>query len=545
MTSTMMQVPLSTHQLLERAGRYFGENEVVGRLPDRTNYRRSYAEIYRRARQLAQALRVNAGLVPGEAVATLCWNHAWHLECYFGIPAAAGVVHTLNLRLTPEEIAWIMDDADDKVLIIDDILLPIWEQVKPLLKKAPRVIVIPFSGAALPGDAESYEEFIAVDASSYVYPVQDENEAVAMCYTSGTTGRPKGVVYSHRSMVLHATAACIPDLFSLSRRDRILLVTPMFHANAWSVPFSALMVGADLILPGPHLGGADLLSLMEENQITFAVGVPTIWTMLYQTLEETSRQRELNLVKGIRMLVGGAAVAQALIANFAKYDMYIVQGWGMTETSPLGAVPILTPRHAELPLDEQYALRSMQGIAAPFVDMRIADEDGVAQPWDGKAVGELQVRGPWITGGYHNTPTDPGKFTADGWLRTGDLATINAEGYMRLVDRSKDLIKSGGEWISSVHLESLVMAHPAVLEAAVIAIPHPKWDERPLVIAVRRPGMSVTDAELREFLRPKLARFQLPDDFEWVDAIPKAGTGKIIKAKLREHYRDRQSGTTA
>lgn len=543
MKSTMMQVQLSTNLLLERAGTYFGDNAVVGRLPDRTSYRRSYAEIRRRARQLAQALRDKAGLVAGEAVGTLCWNHAWHLECYFGIPAAAGVVHTLNLRLTPEEIAWIIDDAGDKVLIIDDVLLPVWTQVEPLLRSTPRVVVIPFSGAALPEGMESYEEFIAGDAAAYVYPAQDENEAVAMCYTSGTTGRPKGVVYSHRSMVLHATTACMPDLFSLSRRDRILLVTPMFHANAWSVPFSALMVGADLILPGPHLGGADLLALMEEHQSTFAVGVPTIWTMLYQTLEETSRQRPLNLVKGIRMLVGGAAVAQALIANFARYDMQIVQGWGMTETSPLGAIPILTPRHAALPAEEQYALRSMQGIAVPLVDMRICDEDGEVQPWDGLAVGELQVRGPWIAGGYHNTPTDPGKFTADGWLRTGDLATINADGYMRLVDRSKDLIKSGGEWISSVHLENLVMAHPAVLEAAVIAIPHAKWDERPLVIAVRRPGMTVSDAELREFLRPQLARFQLPDDFEWLDTIPKAGTGKIIKAKLREQYRDRGSLT--
>jgi fatty-acyl-CoA synthase len=539
MKSTMMPVQLSTNQILDRAGTYFGDQEVLGRLPDKSTYSRSYREIRRRARQLAQALRDKAGIGRGDPVATMSWNHAWHLESYFGIPAAGAVLHTLNLRLSPEDIAYIMDDAGDRVLIVDDVLLPVWERVSPLLRQQPRVIVVPFGGAALPAGQESYEDFIEGDATGYQYPAQDENEAVGMCYTSGTTGRPKGVVYSHRSMVLHAVTGCIPDLFALSARDQVMMVTPMFHANAWAVPFSAMMVGAGQVLPGPHLGGEDLLDLMEQAQVTMALGVPTIWMMIWQAMQQPTRER--RLVKGMRMLVGGAAVPQSMIANFASRDMHIVQGWGMTETSPLASVPVIKPKHLALPDEARHALRAMQGIATPLVEMRIVDEAAGVQPWDGKASGEVQVRGPWVTGAYHATPNDPGKFSADGWLRTGDIGTIDPEGYMHLVDRSKDMIKSGGEWISSVELENLVMGHPAVAEAAVVAIAHPKWGERPLVVAVRRPGAEVDGAALREFLRPKLARFQLPDDFEWVDAIPKTATGKFLKTRMREMYRDRAS----
>jgi fatty-acyl-CoA synthase len=541
MQSTMMPVQLSTNLILDRAGTYFGEQTVLGRLPDKSTYRRSYAEIRRRARQLAQSLRDKAGISRGDPVATLCWNHAWHLECYFGIPAAGAVLHTLNLRLSPDDIAYIMDSAADRVLIVDDILLPVWEKVSPLLKRQPQVVVVPFGGGALQKGLESYEDFIAGDATGYRYPLQGENDAVGMCYTSGTTGRPKGVVYSHRSMVLHAITGCIPDLFGLSVRDQVMMVTPMFHANAWAVPFSAMMVGAGQILPGPHLGAEDLLDLMEEGQATMALGVPTIWMMIWQALSEPTRER--RLVKGMRMLVGGAAVPQSMIANFAGLDMHIIQGWGMTETSPLASMPIVKPGHLALPKEQQYAVRAMQGMAVPLVEMRIVDEAAGEQPWDGKSAGEVQVCGPWITGSYHDTPYDPGKFTEDGWLRTGDIGTIDAEGYMRLVDRSKDMIKSGGEWISSVELENLAMGHPAVAEAAVVAIGHPKWGERPLVVAVRRPGAELDAARLREFMRPKLARFQVPDDFEWVDAIPKTSTGKFLKTRMREMYRDRVSVT--
>jgi fatty-acyl-CoA synthase len=541
MKSTMMPVQLSTNQILDRAGTYFGERSVLGRLPDKSTYRRSYAEIRRRARQLAQALRDKAGIGRGEAVATMSWNHAWHLECYFGIPAAGAVLHTLNLRLSPEDIAYIMEDAGDRVLIVDDVLLPVWERVRPLLKQPPRVLVVPFGGAPLPAGLESYEAFIDVDASAYEYPVQDENEAVGMCYTSGTTGRPKGVVYSHRSMVLHAITGCIPDLFALSSRDEVLMVTPMFHANAWAVPFSAMMVGAGQVMPGPHLGGEDLLDLMEEGQVTMALGVPTIWMMVWQSLSQPTRER--RLVRGMRMLIGGAAVPVSMVANFASRDMHIVQGWGMTETSPLGSVPVIRSEHLALPKEELYAVRALQGMATPFVEMRIVDEVDGIQPWDGQSQGEVQVRGPWVTGAYHATPNDPGKFSEDGWLRTGDVGVIDAEGYLRLVDRSKDMIKSGGEWIGSVELENLAMGQPGVAEAAVIAIAHPKWGERPLVVAVKRPGAEVDDRALREFMRPKLARYQLPDDFEWVEALPKTATGKFLKTRLREMYRDRVSVT--
>lgn len=541
MKSTMMPVQLSTNMLLERAGRYFGNTEVLGRLPDKSTYRRTYAEIYRRARQLAQALRDKAGVAKGDAVATMSWNHAWHLESYFGIPAAGAVLHTLNLRLSPEDIAYIMNDADDRVLIIDDVLLPLWERVRPLLRTPPLVVVVPFSGAALPPGLESYEDFIDVDATSYLYPEQDENDAVGMCYTSGTTGKPKGVVYSHRSMVLHAVTGSIPDLLNLSVRDRLMIVTPMFHANAWATPFSAMMVGAGQILPGPHMGGEDLLDLMEEGRATLALGVPTIWMMIYQVLEQS--KRKWNLTEGLRMLVAGSAVPLSMIENFEKHDMKVLHGWGMTETSPLGSFAFLKPEHEALPVVEQQAVQAMQGVAVPFVQMRIVDESGSEQPWNGTAVGEVQVRGPWVAGGYHATPNDPSKFTADGWLRTGDMGTINKSGYMRLVDRSKDLVKSGGEWISSVDLENMVMGHPGIAEASVIAIPHPKWDERPLVVAVKRPGAEVDAQALRDFLAPKLARFQIPDDYEWVDAIPKTATGKFLKTKLREVYKDRVSTT--
>ena len=544
MKSTMMQVPLSTNQILERAGRYFGTSDVMGRRPDKSIYQRSYAEVYRRARQLAQALREKAGIAPGEAVATISWNHAWHLECYFGIPAAAAVLHTINLLLTPEEIAYIMVDAGDRLLIIDDVLLPVWEKVRPLLRQPPRVVVVPFGGAALPGGYESFEDFIADDAIAYQYPVQDENEAVGMCYTSGTTGRPKGVVYSHRSMMLHAITGCIPDIFGIAGRDKILVVTPMFHANAWALPFSALMVGADLILPGPHMGGDDLLELIERSQATIAVGVPTIWAMLLQSMEATVSTRPLALAKGFRMLVGGAPMPAVMIERFAKFGINVVHGWGMTETSPIGSFTIIKTKHDALPPEQQYALRAMQGVAAPFVDMRITNARSEEQPWDGVSTGEVQVRGPWISGSYHNAPDhDPEKFTADGWLRTGDIATINAEGYMRIVDRSKDLIKSGGEWISSIELENLALKHPAVAEAAVVAIAHPKWDERPLVIVVTRPGMELDGSTLRAFMAPHLARFQVPDDFEFVESIPRTATGKFLKNTLRDLYRHRQSIT--
>jgi fatty-acyl-CoA synthase len=543
MKATMMRVPLSINTQLEHAAKYFGDRGVVARRPDKSLYRATYADVRRRARQLAKALREKAGIGRGEPVATLMWNNVAHLECYFGIPAAGAVLHTLNLRLSPEDIAYIMTDAEDRVLIIDDVLLPLWDRVRPLLGRQVRVIVHAFSGEPVPAAYEDYDDFVAVDASGYEYPEQDENEPMGMCYTSGTTGRPKGVVYSHRSMVLHSITECMPDIIGLSVHDTVGVVVPMFHANAWAVPFAAVMVGANQVFPGPHLGGEDLLDLMESEKVTLALGVPTIWLMILQSLEHPTRER--TFVPGMRMLVGGSAAPPALIAAFEKYDMHVIHGWGMTETSPLGSLGTLKPEHAHLPLDQKCEIRSLQGLAPPLVDMRIVGDDGSEQPWDGSSSGEIQVRGPWITGDYHNTPREPEKFTADGWLRTGDVGVINPAGYLRIVDRTKDLIKSGGEWISSVDLENAVMGHPAVAEAAVVAVPHPKWTERPLVVVVKKSGRDVTPQELRTFLAPRFAKWQIPDDYAFVEALPRTSTGKFLKTKLRDDFKDFVSSTPA
>jgi len=542
MRSTMMQMPLSLNQLLEHAHALYSTREVVSRRPDKSLHRCTYGDVYRRVRQLAQALQ-GAGVARGEAVGTLMWNHWAHLEAYFGIPAAGAVLHTLNLRLSPEDLAYIIEDADDRLILIDDVLLPIWDKVKPLLKKPPRVVVFAFSGAPLPAGCESYEDFIAADANAYRYPEQDENEAMGMCYTSGTTGRPKGVVYSHRSMVLHSIVSALPDVVGASSRDNVLVITPMFHANAWAMPFTAVMLGAKQVFPGPHMAGEDLLELMETEAITLSLGVPTIWMMVLQVLQ--SGKRAWKLAPGMRMTVGGAAVPRALIEAFDQYGLTIRQGWGMTETSPLGSITSIKPNLVDAPADRLYDIRARAGLQVPLVDLRIVDYEGKILPWDGESTGELQCRGHWVAGGYHKQPADPEKFTEDGWLRTGDVATIDAEGYLRIADRTKDLIKSGGEWISSVELENAIMGHPAVAEAAVIAVKHPKWDERPLAVVVKKPGREVTPQELRELLLPRFAKWQVPDDFTFIDALPRTSTGKFLKTKLRQDFKDWVSKTPA
>jgi fatty-acyl-CoA synthase len=531
----MMQTPLSLNQLLEHAHALYSSREVVSRRPDKSLHRCNYGTVYKRARQLAQAL-ARAGIPRGEAVGTLMWNHWAHLEAYFGIPAAGAVLHTLNLRLSADDLAYIIGDADGRLILIDDVLLPVWEKVKPLLAGPPRVIVFAFSGAPVPAGYENYDDFIAADASGYRYPEQDENEAMGMCYTSGTTGRPKGVVYSHRSMVLHSIVTSVPDVVGTSARDSILVITPMFHANAWAMPFAALMLGAKQVFPGLHMGGEDLLDLMDGERTTLALGVPTVWMMVLQALQ--SGTRSWDLVKGMRMTVGGAAVPRALIEAFDKFDLNIRQGWGMTETSPVGSITSIKPNLVDAPVEALNNLRARAGLPLPLVDLRIVDDEGRELPWDGAATGELQCRRPWVTGAYHNQPTDPEKFTTDGWLRTGDVATIDAEGYLRIADRTKDLIKSGGEWISSVDLENAIMGHPAVAEAAVIKVSHPKWDERPLAVVVKKPGKEVTTEELRQLLLGHFAKWQVPDDFAFVEALPRTSTGKFLKTRLREDFKD-------
>ena len=536
--STMMEVPLSVNDLLERGKQLFGSREIVSRLPDGSLHRTNYAELHRRARQLAQAL-IKAGVEQGEPVATLMWNHAWHLEAYFGIPAAGAVLHTLNLRLSPDDIAYIVKDAGERIVIVDDVLLPLHEQVRARVDNG-RVIVVSLTGAPVAAPYERYETFIDVDATGYRYPVQDERAACGMCYTSGTTGRPKGVVHSHRSTVLHALSVSLPDCLGLSCHDSVFAVTPMFHVNAWGVPFAAAMTGATLSFPGPRLAAEDLLDMMQSEDVTLALGVPTIWMSIQQALaREPSRWK---LRRGMRMMVGGSAAPPALIAAFEAHGLSIVHGWGMTELCPVGTLSWLKHEHEQLPPARQYEIRARQGLPIPLIELRIQGEDGV-KPWDGASVGELQVRGPIVTRGYHGLPDDPEKMTDDGWFRTGDVASIDPEGYMRISDRTKDLIKSGGEWISSVDLENAIMAHPAVAEAAVVAIKHPKWDERPLAVVVKRAGRDVTPDDLRTFLAPRFAKWQVPDDYAFVDALPRTSTGKFLKSQLRETFRDRVSQT--
>ena len=538
MQSTMQHVPLSTNHLLERSRQFFANRGIVSRLPDKSLRRTTYADRPRRARQLAAAL-VRAGIRPGEPVATLMWNHAWHLEAYFGIPAAGAVLHTLNLRLSPEDLAYIIADAGDRMLLVDDVLLPLVDKLRPLVRLE-HIVVVPTTGAAPPAGCRSYEDFIAGDASGYRYPDLDEEAPCGMCYTSGTTGRPKGVVYSHRSTVLHSMAVALPDCLDLSCHDVVHAVTPMFHANSWGVPYAAAMAGAGLVFPGPHLGAEDLLEQMAQEQVSLALGVPTIWMMIQQALEHEPGRWALK--RGMRMMVGGSAVPQSMIAAFEKHGLSIKHGWGMTELSPVGTLSWLKPEHAALAQEQQYRIRARQGIALPLVELRIMGEAG-PQPWDGASVGELQARGPWVTGGYHNTPRDPDKITDDGWLRTGDVAAIDAEGYMRISDRTKDLIKSGGEWISSVDLENAIMGHPAVAEAAVVAIRHPKWDERPLAVVVRKPGAEVTPEALRAFLAGHFANWQIPDDFAFVEVLPRTSTGKFMKTRLRDDFKEWGSKT--
>jgi fatty-acyl-CoA synthase len=528
MRSTMMRVPLSLNHFLERAGTLFPGSEVVPRLPDKSLRRHSYRQFYERTRRLAAAL-LRLGLKKGERVATLCWNHHAHLECYFGIPAAGGVMHTLNLRLAPEEIGWIAGHAQDRFLVVDDVLLPLFRQFEKL-HRFEKVIVFPFAGE---GD---YEDLLRKESSEeFGYAEHDENDPIAMCYTSGTTGRPKGVVYSHRSTVLHSLVASLPDYWCLSGRDVVLPVTPMFHANSWGIPYGAVNLGAKLVFPGPHLHPEDLLDLFEKEQPTLSLGVPTIWLSMIQVYE--AKAGRWKFPPGLRTLVGGAAVPESLIRAYAKHGVKVDQGWGMTETSPVCTIAYAKGEFDSSSVDQLFKLKATAGVPVPLVDLRIVGEEGVAA-WDGKAVGEVQVHGPFITGAYHGVDAKE-RFAEDGWLRTGDVASVDPHGYVRITDRTKDLIKSGGEWISSVDLENALMGHPAVAEAAVIATPHEKWGERPLACIVLKENKLLENElkkDLQAHLASRFAKWQLPDDYRFIKEIPRTSTGKFWKAKLRELY---------
>jgi fatty-acyl-CoA synthase len=534
MRGLMMDFPLTLPVMLERAGRMFGMVEIVTRRPDRSLARTTWGDIYRRSRRLASAL-TGLGLRRGDRVATMLWNQSEHVEAYFGIPMAGGVLHTLNLRLHPDEITFIANHAEDRFLIVDDVLWPLYEKFRGRVNFE-RVIVVPFGGEPTPAGCVGYEELLAGAGDDFVCPAIDENEAAAMCYTSGTTGRPKGVVYSHRALVLHSMNSCMVDSFGVSMRDTLMPVASMFHVNAWGVPFTAAMAGAKLVLPGPFADPESLLDLMEQERVTAALGVPTIWFGVAEALDQFPGR--WKLARPLRLLIGGAAASESLMRKFDRHKITVFSLWGMTETTPHATCSILRPHMDDWSEDEKYAQRLKQGMATAFVETRIMRADGTIAPHDGASIGEIEVRGPWVAASYYNLPEEAHKWSPDGWFRTGDMGHIDEHGYMKLVDRSKDLIKSGGEWISSVDLENALMGHPAVKEAAVIGIPHPKWQERPLAVVVLNEGAKAEPSELREFLGTKFAKWQLPDGFVYAKEIPRTSVGKFRKMALREQFVD-------
>lgn len=534
MQGLMMDYPLTLQHAFNRAVRLFARKEIVTQT-DGEAHRYTYRDWGKRTIQLANALR-QAGVVEGERIATFAWNTYRHFELYFAIPCTGAVLHTLNIRLFADQLVYIINNADDKIIFIDGDLVPILE---PLADQLPTVKLYVIMGEAphTTGKLQpsvDYESFIGSQPTSIEWPKLDENAAAAMCYTSGTTGNPKGVVYSHRSAFLHSMGVGLADGLGLSERDTALPVVPMFHANAWGLPHAAAMVGAKLVLPGRFMDPLRLGRLMEQERVTVAEGVPTIWIGLLNLLDK--EKFDLSTLRAI--YCGGSAVPRALIEGLYKKHINIVHAWGMTETSPLASICRLRSYHEGLSQDEQLDVKAKQGTILPGVDFRVVSmETGQEVPWDSQTYGELQVRGPWIARAYYHDPESAEKF-ADGWLRTGDVAVVDEDGIIQLVDRTKDLVKSGGEWISSVELEGLIMGHPKVLEACVVGIPHPRWSERPLACVVPKPDYDgkITKDEIIEYLRPQIAKWWLPDDVVFIDAIPKTSVGKFDKKVLRAQY---------
>ena len=541
MLGLMQNQPLLISTLIDFAARYHGDTEIVSRRVEGDIHRYTYLQLQARAKQLANALD-KLQLPAGQRVASLAWNGYRHMEMYFGVSGSGRVLHTINPRLLPDQIAWIVNHAEDKVLCFDLSFLPI---VQAIHSKCPEVRqwVALCDVDRLPQDSGiagllSYESWIGEQSSAYHWPEMDENTASSMCYTSGTTGNPKAALYSHRSSVLHAFGAALPDVMNLSARDAVLPVVPMFHVNAWGLPYSAALTGAKVVFPGPALDGKSLYELIEAEGVTFAAGVPTVWQMLLSYLQ----QNQLRFSTLNRTVIGGATCPPAMLAAFEDdYGVKVLHAWGMTEMSPLGTLCSLKNKHLKLTKEQQRKILLKQGRAVYGVDMRIVDDQGRDQPWDGQTYGDLLVRGPWIVDSYYKGERPLIK-DEDGveWFPTGDVATIDEDGYMQITDRSKDVIKSGGEWISSIAIENIAMAHPAVAMAASVGIAHPKWDERPIVVVVKKPGVELSREELLHFYEGKAAKWQIPDDVVFVEVIPLGATGKMLKMRLREQLKDYQ-----
>jgi fatty-acyl-CoA synthase len=536
MNGLMQDWPLLCHKLLDHAAIQHGQREVVSRSVEGPIVRTTYAEIRQRALKAAQKLQRD-GYRPGDRIATLAWNTARHLESWYGIMGMGGVYHTLNPRLFPDQIAWIMNHAEDKALFVDLTFLPIVEKIADKVPSLRQVVVLT-DAAHMPktqlANAVAYEEWLADTDGDFRWLALDENAAAGMCYTSGTTGDPKGVLYSHRSNVLHAMIAALPDAMGVSSRDVILPVVPMFHANAWGLAQSSPMVGAKLVMPGAKLDGASIYELLDTEKVSFTAAVPTVWLMLLQFLEETGNK--LPYLK--KVVIGGSACPRAMTKKFQdNYDVEVIHAWGMTEMSPLGTLGTMKPETVNLTGEARLDVQQKQGYTPFGVEMKVTDDDNRELPWDGKTFGRLKVRGPAVASSYYGGAGEE-QFDADGWFDTGDVAHIDENGYMEITDRAKDVIKSGGEWISTIALENLAVGHPDVAEAAAIGIAHPKWDERPLLVVVPKAGKSPTRDELLGFMQGKIAKWWLPDDVVLVKEIPHTATGKIQKTTLRDTFKD-------
>jgi acyl-CoA synthetase (AMP-forming)/AMP-acid ligase II len=522
MQGLMMDVPLLLSMLLAHADRHHGDTEIVSKTVEGRIHRYTYRAAHTRARRLANALK-GLGVQKHDRVGTLGWNSFRHFEIYYAVAGSGAVIHTINPRLFPDQIAYIANHAEDKVVFYDTTFAPLVEKLKPQVKTVKHWIAL----------ADPYEELLAAQSDEYDWPSFDENTAACLCYTSGTTGNPKGALYSHRSSMLHAYGAALPDALNLSACDVVLPVVPMFHVNAWGLPYSCALTGAKMVFPGPHLDGKSLHELFEAEAVTMSAGVPTVWLGLLNYMKENKLR--FSTLKSV--VIGGSACPPAMTRTFQEeYGVHVLHAWGMTEMSPLGTSCTFKTKHAKWTKEERYALQNKQGRAIFGVDLRIVGEDGRELPWDGKAFGNLEVRGPWVIKSYFKG--EGGDPLDQGWFPTGDVVTIDPDGYIQVTDRSKDVIKSGGEWISSIDLENIAVAHPAIAEAAVIGVKHPKWDERPIVVAVKKPGQEVSKEDLLKFYEGKVPKWWMPDDIVFVPDLPHTATGKLSKLTLREQMKD-------